>query len=274
MSSVRLSLACPGATSAALLSLARRAQVFGLGVWLGDPAAEAENSDDSYVLATAGALALGTRDIRIGVWLTLRGSASLIRIAEDIGVIDQMSGGRLNLGLVAPGSYDPAWKDQVARLMGAWREWRLPDGRVVVASPPPAQPRIPASIVGDERTALDLSLARAVAINGDPSGTGSSADLLIYAPDLRDRSFRDWLGDFEQRVAELRALVGSYAKVAEIALVLPEAELDDANLRLIGMALAPAMRATAGDRDGLPRDAWAWATQKQAFHHFASGSDE
>jgi len=159
MSGHRLAVSAPGADAAEITQLARIAESQNLdAVVVGAIRNGVPNSDDTYVAAAAGAAAMCTRHLRIGVALDLRGSASPLRVAEDIGVLDVMSAGRLEL-LLRPGP-DQHWSQDLAAVFGAWSGWRLDDGRVMPVTPTPVQPNIPTWMVehsSDPRVAHPLA---------------------------------------------------------------------------------------------------------------------
>ncbi len=141
MNGTGLSVCLPGAPASVIVGAARLAESHNVNLWVGDPAAGAPNSDDSYVMTAAAGVAAVTSYIRIGVFLTLAGSATPLRLAEDIGVVDQASRGRLELGLVVSGE-EASWESSAGQLLRAWQEW--PAGaRTVAASPRPAQAWMP-----------------------------------------------------------------------------------------------------------------------------------
>lgn len=145
---LRVGVAMPGAPADRALALARAAEAWNLDtVWIGDPFGGADHADDTYVLVTAAGAAALTDDVRLGAFLGGRASAPILRLAEDIGVVDVISGGRLEVAFNPPDPSDPAWPADLDRLLGAWRRWPLPDGRTVCVTPAPVQPHLPVSIV-------------------------------------------------------------------------------------------------------------------------------
>lgn len=79
-----------------------------------------------------------TSHVRIGAFLTLNGSAEILRLAEDIG--DQASRGRLEIGFVAPDAAAEQWEKRTRQLLGAWHDWPAGGARKVSATLRPAQP--------------------------------------------------------------------------------------------------------------------------------------
>ena len=94
MNGLRLTICAPNASATQLLSIARWADHWNLGgLWIGDPTAAGVERGDSYITAAAAAVASVTTDLRIGVLLALPEGQHTIRIAEDVAVIDNASGG-------------------------------------------------------------------------------------------------------------------------------------------------------------------------------------
>jgi alkanesulfonate monooxygenase SsuD/methylene tetrahydromethanopterin reductase-like flavin-dependent oxidoreductase (luciferase family) len=146
MSGARIGVALPGCDAATAVSVAEAAEAANLDlVVIGDVAGAAPNADDSYVLTTAGAVAMRTAHLRLALALDLRGSAPLLRATEDIGVLDVLSAGRIEL-LMRPGA-DEAWRRELDQLLDGWRAWPLPDGSAVPTTPSPVQPEIPVWLV-------------------------------------------------------------------------------------------------------------------------------
>lgn len=143
MSGLRLAVSAPGAAAADITRLATLAERHNLDVVVvGGIESGAPNSDDTYVATTAAAVATSTQHLRIALSLDLRGTAPPLRVAEDIGVLDVMSGGRLEL-LFTPRP-DPSWPGDLDAVLGAWSGWTLDDGRTMPVTPSPVQPNIPA----------------------------------------------------------------------------------------------------------------------------------
>jgi hypothetical protein len=244
MTGFRVSVGMPGATAGEVVALARRAEAAGLdGLWVGDPGGDAPNSDDSYTLvALAGAAAL-TRDLRLGAFLTARGSAPPLRLAEDIGVVDQISAGRLSLGLVPPPQPDPGWDADVRRVLTAWRAWEVPAGGTVAVTPAPAQPVLPVSIVRD---------------GADPL-PGHNAPVMV----LRRWVAASRLPSLEE-VVELRAAVDG-ADAGELLLLLgPDTAADD--VTMLGSVLLPCARCPADEVPVLVRDVHRWWNECAHLH--------
>lgn len=270
MNGIRISLALPGRPTPDLLAVARHAERWNLGgIWVGDPRAQAANSDDSYVSAAASALAGATEHLRLGMFLSLRGSAGMMRLAEDIAVVDQISAGRVELALVPPAGDADAWSRSAVELLQAWNEVKLPEGKRAAVTPPPAQPTVPRLVVGGGELA-DALRAGSVLFDGSPAQperrlVRERRVLLSDAP--FKGAVRYWLaaGPLDC-VRDLRARAARY-QAGEILFVVPAGQaLNEADIQALGTVVIPSLRAADADLEGLVGDAWEWLTQKQALH--------
>lgn len=273
MDGVRFSVILPGRSAADLMPVARWADVWNLAaLWVGDPAGAAPNCDDSYVMTTAAALAAVTESLRLGVFLTLRGSASPERIADDVGVVDQMSSGRLELGLV-PDTGDTTWMHAAAGLLGSWNGWPLGDsGDTVGVTPQPAQPMIPRAVVGSDELAASLGAGTIIAgddprASGRPSGSGVRSRVVrLLELDLSD-GVQGWLAaDPHGRIMELRGFAAD-AGATELALLVgPDQRLTESDVKALGIVVVPCLRAYAGHAHMIVNDAWMWLTERAHLH--------
>jgi alkanesulfonate monooxygenase SsuD/methylene tetrahydromethanopterin reductase-like flavin-dependent oxidoreductase (luciferase family) len=169
VSSPRLAIAASGADAAEIARLAPLAEEHNIdAIVVGAADDSLPNSDDTYVVTAAAAAAAITRYLRIAVVIGLEGSATPLRSAEDLGVLDVMSNGRLEL-VLRPGAA-PSWSRDRDAVLGAWTSWPLmstsPDGnvRTMPVTPPPVQPHLPAWVLepGDPAIARALSPAGAL----------------------------------------------------------------------------------------------------------------
>jgi probable F420-dependent oxidoreductase len=177
------------------LGQASRAEELGFAsVWL----SEHHFSDEGYLpslTAMLGALSQRTSRVRLGTAVLLAPLHHPLRLAEDLAVVDQLSGGRLDVGL-APG-YKPSefailgvpksergarTDEAIEILQRAWRgepfsyagrHFRFDD---VVVAPPPAQPLGPPIWVGGSSVAA----ARRAARHGVRFMPDSGAGLDVY----------------------------------------------------------------------------------------------
>jgi alkanesulfonate monooxygenase SsuD/methylene tetrahydromethanopterin reductase-like flavin-dependent oxidoreductase (luciferase family) len=271
MSGLRLSLAVPGATSAELLELGALADFWNIaGLWVGDPRGAADNRSDSYVTATAAALAARTTDIRLGLFLALGREKQLVRIAEDIAVVDQASGGRVELAFVPPAQEREAWTKDVARLLRAWNAWEIPSSdEVVPVIPGPAQPTVPRLIV-DDRAAADALGAGRMIFRGEPDADAlvPRRTVLVVEPGFAKDGVFDWLaGGAVERVTDLRDRARA-AGAQELLFVVPG--LTEADVKALGTAVVPGLRAADRDVRHIVSDGWTWLTDKAHLHAPAS----
>jgi hypothetical protein len=266
VSGLRLSLALPGATTADLLRVAPIAEHWNLaGLWVGDPRAGAPNGADSYVTAATAALTAVTQDIRLGLFLRLAHEKQVVRIAEDVAVIDQASGGRVELAFVPTGA---EWLARAVALLRSWNHWELPGSdETVPVLPGPAQPVLPRVVVGDRERADVLAGGRVVF-----SDEAAMADetlvprrtILAIEPDLAGGA-ETWLagGAFE-RVSELRA--SARAAGAQELMLLAPTGISERDIAVLGTVLVPSLRAAARDVRAISTDAWVWITEKGHLH--------
>jgi hypothetical protein len=268
MNGRRVSLSIPGADAAVLTQAARLADQSNIDIWLGDPHGGAPNSDDSHVLASAAAAAAVAAHCRIGVFLSLQCSGSPLRLAEDIGAVDQASGGRLELGLVVPVDGRAEWEIDAQALLTAWHEWPLPDGRAVAALPGPAQPWLPRLVVGNWPGAAERLGAGVLQFE---HGTRPPVDRrqrrIVLGVDLPG-SVRNWLeSDPLGAMVDLRTRADA-SHAHDVVLVLRDLELNqlDDDLRLLGVVVGTSLRCPAHKVEFLALDAWRWLHELTHLH--------
>jgi hypothetical protein len=257
-----------------LIQVARWADTWNISaLWVGDPTGGAPNSDDSYATTTVAALSAVTETLRLGVFLTLRGSASVERIADDVGVLDQMSGGRLELGLVVPDRGVDEWTRAAAALLRSWNGWPVPGTNdTVPVTPQPVQPMIPRVVVGEDAVAERLRAGRVLrgadsSNDIDPiDGRVPRRQVVLLEPELPEGVI-GWLSDDPAgRLRELRSLAGD-AGANEVALVLPSHQtLTEEDTKVLGTLLVPCLRAYAAHADMIVGQAWSWLTDKRHLH--------
>jgi hypothetical protein len=269
MSGLRLSVALPGATAESLLEIAPSLDHWNVAcLWVGDPRGAADNRSDSYVTAAAAAVSAVTTDIRLGLFLALGIEKQLVRIAEDVAVVDQLSGGRVELAFVPPAGAREEWTESAARLLRAWNAWEIPGSdEVVPVIPGPAQPTLPRLVV-DDSAAADALGAGSVVFDG---ATREDAlvprrRVLVVDPGFGRGGAFGWLeaGGAVDVVLGLREQARS-AGAHEVLLVAAEG-LDESDAKALGTAVVPGLRASDRDARHITGDAWAWLTDKAHLH--------
>jgi hypothetical protein len=275
MNGVQLSVGIPGADAGSIADAARLAESCNLDIWIGDPHGRAANSDDSYVMAAAAAAAAVTSHIRIGVFLTLNGSAGPLRLAEDIGVVDQASRGRLELGLVAPVGSTDEWEERACRMLAAWHQWPAAE-RTVSATPRPAQPWMSRLVAGDAGAyAIAERLRGGVVPLDEGAGHLPDADtaarriVLPVTPSMGQGGVMDWLANgVLHRMIELRDRADRVA-AHEILFLLPGAGRSRlvADLEVLGIVVGTSLRCARHKLEFLAPDAWKWLTELRHLHH-------
>lgn len=251
MSPVRAGLALAGADAAAIAGAARLAERWNVDcLWVGDPWSAAPNADDTYVMVAVAAAAAVTESLRLGAFLSARASSPPLRVAEDIGVVDQMSGGRLSVAFTAPGGGDTDWHSDIERIAGAPAAWSLPDGRTMAVTPAPAQPVVPITL---------FEARRGEPLTGSP-GPGHGPGLLAAAwPDApRCPSPRDLL--------ELKARAAAAGAREVILLLGPGAPLVE-TVAVFGTVIATCLRAADHEVEILALDAARWLGRCAGLHH-------
>lgn len=265
MSGVRVSLAVPGATAADVVTMAKLAERWNLAsIWIGDPAGKSEHSADSYVTATAGAVSAATTFVRIGVFLGLGSAKQVVRLAEDLGVLDQASNGRVEVAFVPPGEARETWLGAVAGLLGAYHAWQVPGSEEVLpVIPGPAQPELPRLVVDDVAAADALRAGRLVsAPPADSPGLVGPRTMLrrpLTSP------VREWLAeDPLGAILELRDAARA-ARARDLLLVADGSPSED-DMEVIGTVVVPGVRCADRDVRAITNDAWNWTTTKRHLH--------
>ncbi len=276
MNGIQLSVCFPGADAGTIVNAARIAESFNLDIWIGDPHARAANCDDSYVMTTAAAVAAVTSHVRIGVFLTLNGSAEVLRIAEDIGVVDQASRGRLEIGFVAPDAAAEQWERRARQLLGAWHDWPAGDARTVSATPRPAQPWLSRLVAGGagadaiaDRLRGGVVLLDEHTVPSIPSEAAQRRVVMAVAPEWDAGGVRAWLADkVLERMVELRDRtdrIGAH----EVMFLLPHAGSSRlvTDLEALGIVVGTSLRCARHKLEFLAPDAWNWLTELRHLHH-------
>ena len=281
MSGLRAGLGFPGAPADAVVRAARLAEQWNVDtLWIGDPAHRAANGDDTYVMVAAAAAAAATAHVRLGVFLSARSSAPLLRIAEDIGVVDQISAGRLSVAFSPPASGTAdvaAWLGDLERISGAHRGWDLGDGRMMPVTPAPAQPTVPVAVFQPESGTSAPMPPDAAATDPTAGPThagpfvarqlvarplGGTGSPVLLAVDWPDPTAPPTAGD----LLRLKERAGGASAGEAILLADPAADLD-AVFAVAGTVVAPCLRASDHEVGILALDATRWLEQRSALHH-------
>lgn len=276
MNGIQLSVCIPGADARTILNASRLAESFNLDIWIGDPHGRAANCDDNYVMTTAAGVAAVTSHIRIGVLLTLNGPAQILRLAEDIGVVDQAARGRLEIGLVAPDAETADWESRARQLLGAWHEWPAGDGRTVSVTPRPAQPwmsRLVAKGAGASEVADRLRGGVIVfdehVVPPIASDAMQRRIVLAIAPAVGTGGIAEWLANkVMARMVDLRDSADR-AGAHEVLILLPDAGPSRlaADLEALGIVVGTSLRCARHKLEFLAPDAWNWLTELRHLHH-------
>jgi hypothetical protein len=278
MNGTRLSVSIPDVDTGMLARVAPLADRYNIDIWVGDPEG---TFDDTYVMTIAAAVAAVTADVRLGVFLTVSGSATPLRLAEDIGLVDQAASGRLELGIVAPSEDLSGWEGRVAQMLGAWHEWPAGDGVTVAASPRPSQPWMSRLVVGegDLGEVADRLRAGVIVRNGELSIPDPHPiprrTVLAVAPELGAEGINGWLRDDPLRcIRELRAQVDALG-AHEVMIVLRDADPDRLpfDLQSLGTLFGPGLRCSAHQADFFVHDAWEWLTTLKHLHEPPTETD-
>ena len=271
MNGMRLTLCVPAADAAQLLPIARWADRWNLGgLWIGDPSGGDAARGDSYLTAAAAAVASVTRDLRIGVLVTLPENQHTVRIAEDIAVVDNASGGRMEIGLVARSDDDEEWLERAATFLRAWTDWPVPNGGTVAATPLPVQPQLPRVVAGSLTVAQGLDAGWVAVHGGEPESGRRVARrvIAVAALDAQTKRPADWLAeDPAGRVADLR-LRATRIGAQELMLRLDgdAAALTEHDLEALGRVVVPGLRCVPEELAGIAEDAWHWLTEQVELH--------
>jgi hypothetical protein len=254
MSQLRTSIALPRFEAAQAVAAGRIAERWAVRtLWLGEAGV-----DPTYVAAAAGAVAATTKALRIGLFIDLDCSASPLRVAEDVAVLDNLSGGRIELGLLASGEEE--WAERAGRLLDAWEHgWPVPDRNPLAIIPQPIQPLIPRLVVGDPGAEdfLQLHGAGRLFIGGGdkppPRIVGERRVLLIGLAELA--SEEDAIG----RLTGLRAAASGLG--ASEIMIEADFESFETTAREVGRLIDPAMRCTLDDIPAIVQDVWQYREQ-------------
>jgi alkanesulfonate monooxygenase SsuD/methylene tetrahydromethanopterin reductase-like flavin-dependent oxidoreductase (luciferase family) len=256
---VRLSVLPVGADAATVVAVAESADRAGIdGLWFGGLGAGSGVGvvDDAYVMTALCGAASRSRDIRLGALLDLAPDRAPLTSAEDIGVLDQASGGRLELGLVP--AEEVGWVERAALILGAWSDWPVA-GYDVAVTPRPAQPLIPRLVlsgVGGSAAIRERLRAGALILDGpgDQPVPGERRVLVSTraVPDGRDA------GELSGYIAVLRDEIEVAAADEVIVAVPAAAGGDEQFIALLAGVLAPVLRCPREEVPVLLHDALTW----------------
>jgi alkanesulfonate monooxygenase SsuD/methylene tetrahydromethanopterin reductase-like flavin-dependent oxidoreductase (luciferase family) len=260
LNGVRVSVLPVGADAAAVVATAASADRAGIdGFWFGGlgPASDTGSVDDAYVMTALCGAASRTRDIRLGALLDLAPERAALTSAEDIGVLDQASGGRLELGLVPSGG--PGWPDRAALVLTSWTDWPVA-GHDVVVTPRPAQPVVPRLVLatgtGDEAGIRRRLRAGVLMVGGRAARVADGERRVIVrretVPEGKDL---DSVGEY---VRDLRDAVDA-ADADEAIIAAPAGDLlRERFVDFLAGVVAPVVRCPRAEAPVLLHDALSW----------------
>ncbi|GAA0623633.1 hypothetical protein GCM10009547_28400 [Sporichthya brevicatena] len=253
MSGPRTGISATGADAAEIVELAVLAEAHNVDLLVvGNVRAGRPNGDDTYVVTAAAAAAARTRYPRIAVVLDLRGSAPPLRVAEDLGVLDVLSHGRLELLVRQGPDPDPSLTRDLDSVLGAWTAWPLDDAarpeRFLPVTPSPVQPEIPTWLVdaADPATGRSSSRVGSLVFLEWPAGTP--------VPDAAEL----------HRIRKIRGAAEATTVVFDLADV-PRSDRTDA-VKLLGTVVAPCLRCADEEVDILALDSADWLLRRTALH--------
>jgi alkanesulfonate monooxygenase SsuD/methylene tetrahydromethanopterin reductase-like flavin-dependent oxidoreductase (luciferase family) len=264
MTGTRVSVVIPTASAIDLVRVAPLAEDYAVDLWVGSPG-EMGPSDDAVLVVAAGVAAV-TTDLRIGVCVDLGGPAHPIRLAEDLSVVDQASGGRLEVAFRRRSSELPTWLGRLETTLSSWDGIRIGPDREVAVTPRPAQPWLPRLVVGaDDAGAAARLHAGAMLRPGETAVDRCGRTVLIV--ELGGR-LRDRVAVAPRAFVEsIRTEVAS-AGAQQVLVALSPGTGEDFNddIRMLGVFLAPAIRCAAHQLDFIEADAWNWMTALTELH--------
>jgi hypothetical protein len=165
-------------------------------------------------------------------------------LAEDVGVADQASGGRLELAFLAPASEREAWAQRVRLALTAWRGWRLLDGDKVPVTPP-AQTFVPRLIVGEpDGRRLSALAGGALVRDGEPLRVDGALREAVRVTDVPDGDLASLLGDDPAAVVSGWRALEDDGEVVTLLAVLAGTDVHTLaqSLGYLGRAVVPALR--------------------------------
>jgi alkanesulfonate monooxygenase SsuD/methylene tetrahydromethanopterin reductase-like flavin-dependent oxidoreductase (luciferase family) len=178
-----------------------------------------------------------TRRLRIGTAVSLAPFYHPLRLAEEVALLDQLSGGRVNWGAgrgfarveftafgVPPEESAPRFQEAVEIVLKAWTEERLSFAgkhfrfdEVEVLPKPAQRPHPPVWLAASSEPALDWAAGRGYSILMDPHSSAPEigAKRRHYAEKLAAAGFSETGRDIP--IARLVAIAGNAQKAREVA---------------------------------------------------------
>jgi hypothetical protein len=220
-------------------ALAQQAERLGLdGIWVQGTSA---GHGDSYATTTAAAIASLTRDIRLGVILRLEDEGDILRVAEDIAVIDHCSSGRVELWLECPPEDGARWISTAERLLKNLRVCSAGEHEVPV-TPGPLQPQVPVVTRGAPSALADAGVV--VELDGSASRTDHRGRTTLCVRPDRTQAAVAAAGlptTLLTAVESLRAAIDS-SGAHDVVFVLPEG-FSTVDVEIVASVIAPILRA-------------------------------
>jgi alkanesulfonate monooxygenase SsuD/methylene tetrahydromethanopterin reductase-like flavin-dependent oxidoreductase (luciferase family) len=242
MSGQRLSIGLQGSNARDIIELADAAEREAVdAIWIGSPDRGSEDPGDSFRTMVAAAVAARTHFIRIGCMLTFRDPESTLRLAEDVAMIDEAAGGRLELLLQLD---DADCEERAGRMMSAWRGWDTADGRRFPVTPRPVQPSIPRLVAAPgfgSRAATRLGAGVLVPADDLPAAASRRTRFDRRVVAFEVRSARELIaGGAAEAIAGMRDVADRW-EVDEVAVWLEPARREEIadEVRLLARVVAP-----------------------------------
>jgi hypothetical protein len=222
------------------ITLAEAAEAAGIeGVWVTGPAT---GHGDSYATATAAAIASATTDLRVGVVLGLAMAGDVLRLAEDLAVLDHCSSGRAELCL-GTGSASQVIDPVRAELLLTNLRTCWAGDRQIAVTPGPLQPAIPAVAHGGPVAGTGTVVELDDCAGTDRPMLGAGRVVLYVRPE-RTRAVvaaADDPATLADAVRRLRDAVGATG-ARDLLFVVPRGD-GEHSVEVLGAVIAPVLRA-------------------------------
>jgi hypothetical protein len=243
------------------LALACKAERLGVeGIWVHGPGT---GHSDSYAAAVAAAIASTTADLRIGVVLGLAIQDDILRLAEDVAVIDHCSSGRVELWLDGPTLGGEHWRAAAERLVTNLRTCSVGD-RELAVTPGLLQPEVAVVARGPKLTITGAGLV--VELDAPQRPRDLSARLVLRAGSEQTRAAIAAAGEpdtLRTAVEGMRAAIDTCG-AQDLVFVLPGGAGDD-GINIVASVLAPILRATEHEVPDLVVDTLKFRRASRAF---------